>query len=129
MHTPEPLRRDSAEVVGHKCSLAKRELSSLWARQLGQDEAVVDVARVYNPEKVAIEVLKYAMKGSELIESPEPIAPLLRTLKGSRLLAGWGSMFPLPELDPEEQPEVECDQCHHTKTFLPETVVSYLLRS
>lgn len=129
LHTPEPLTRDSKEVVKAKCMSAKKELSALWAEQLGQDIAIVDVRRVYDSETIAREVLKYALKGSELVTCPDPIAPLLRVLKGSRLLAGWGSMFPLPELDPEEPVEVKCDSCHHTKTFLPESIVNYLIRS
>jgi hypothetical protein len=129
LHTPEPLRTDPPEIVREKCSLAQRELSALWADQLKQDHAIVDVRRVYDIKTIALEVLKYAMKGTDLIESPDPIAPLLRTLKNTRMLAGWGSMFPLPALDPEEPPVVSCPECDNVKSFLPEQLVSYLIRS
>ncbi len=129
LEIPEPLRRDPPEVIKEKCSLAQRELSALWAKQIDQPISIVHVRRVYDPGKIALEVLKYALKGNELLECAEPIAPLLRSIKGTRLLAGWGSMHPLPQLDPEEVPEVECDECHNTKSFLPADIVSYLIRS
>lgn len=128
LHVPEPLRTDPGEVVKQKGGLAKAELSALWANQIGQDIAIVDVARVYDKEKIAKEVLKYAMKGSDLIESPTEIAPLLRSIKGTRLLAGWGSMHPMPELDPEDNPAIACDKCGAEKSFLPEEVIKYLVR-
>lgn len=129
LDTPEPLRSDPAEIVEQKCKLAQAELSALWADQIKQDIAIVDVRRVYDSHRIVTEVLKYAMKGSELINSPVPIAPLLRSIKGSRMLAGWGSLYPLPELDPEQESSLACDECGAEKSFLPSSVVSYLIRS
>lgn len=127
LHVPEPLRTDSAELVRAKCKMAQEELSALWAEQINQDIAIVDVRRVTNPEKIAREVLKYAMKGSDLIEAPGRIAELLRSIKNTRMLAGWGSMHPMPSLDPEEQPALKCEECKSEKSFLPEDVVSFLV--
>ena len=128
LHTPEPLRRDPAELVKHKCELAQKELSGLWADQIKQDIAVVDVRRVYDSGRIVREVLKYAMKGTDLIDSPDPIAPLLRSIKGTRMLAGWGSMHPMPTLDEEESPTLACESCKSEKTYLPEDVVKFITR-
>lgn len=129
LDVPEPLRTDSPEVVAEKCSLAKAELSALWADQIKQPFAIVDARRVYDGRKIVTEVIKYAVKGSDLLNSPDPIAPLLRAIKGTRMLAGWGSMFPLPELDPDEPAAVACKSCGCEKSLLPAEIVSYLIRS
>lgn len=128
LHVPEPLRRDPKEVVEKKCALAKKELSALWAEQLKQEVAIVDVQRVYDQDKVISEVIKYAMKGSDLVNSPDDIAPMLRAIKGTRMLAGWGSLFPLPSMDEEESPGVACKECDATKTLLPADVMQYITR-
>jgi len=129
LHVPEPLRTDNKETVAEKCKMAQREVSSLWANQIKQDTAIVDVRRVYDSKKIVLEVLKYAMKGTDLVASKTPIAPLLRALKGSRLLAGWGSLHPMPELDPEEEPELECPKCKETKSYMPADIVMFMSRT
>ena len=128
LHVPEPLRTDPAETVRMKCQLAQKELSGLWADQIKQDIAVVDVRRVYDSGKIVREVLKYAMKGTDLIDSPDEIAPLLRAIKGTRMLAGWGSMHPMPELDVEDPPAIKCDDCGNEKSYLPADVIKFITR-
>lgn len=123
---PEPLRTDSAEMVKHKCSMAQKEVSSLWAEVIGEEASVVWIQRVKQKETVAREILKYCMKGDELIESPDPIAPMLRVLKSTRMLAGWGSLYPTPSPDEEDKPSVQCEDCGEEKTFLPADVVSFM---
>jgi hypothetical protein len=128
IHVPEPLRTDPAHVVKEKCQLAQKELSALWGDVLGLENAVVWVQRVKQVESMAKEVLKYCMKGSELITSPQPISPLLETLRSTRLLAGWGSLHPLPSPDEEDKPSVECSNCNATKSFVPEEVAHFITR-
>lgn len=129
VHVPEPLRNDSAATVKRKCEAAQMELSQLWGNVIGQDTAVVWVKRVTQVETMAKEVLKYCLKGNELIDCEEPIAPLLRALKGTRLISGWGSLHPLPSPDTADDPAIECDDCGHTRTMLPADVVSYVTRT
>ncbi len=128
VHVPEPLRTDPSHVVKQKCEWAQRELSSHWAECLGEEEAVVWVQRVKQVDSMAKEVLKYCMKGSELVSSPDPISPLLNVLRGTRMLAGWGSLHPLPSPDEEDQPSVECPNCNATKSFVPEEVAAFITR-
>lgn len=124
LNVPEPLRRDPPEICEEKKQLAQKELSAVWAECINQPIAVVHVRRVYEPGSVAREILKYCMKGTELIESPDPIAPMLRVLRKSRMLSGWGSLHPLPSPDEEDKPALECPKCHAQKSFLPSDVVS-----
>ena len=104
-------------------------VSALWGQQIGQEWASVDVSRVKSGKTIAMEVIKYALKGSELVDCPDPIAPLLRAIKGTRLLAGWGSMHPMPQLDEEEGPVLECETCKETKSYLPAEIVTFMSRT
>ena len=126
IHTPEPLRTDSAPVVREKCRMAQAELSSLWADVLKTDTAVVWIQRVKQVDTMAAEVLKYCMKGDELLSSTEPIVPMLNVIASTRMLAGWGSLHPLPSPDEEGTPGVKCEDCGEEKSFLPSEVVSYI---
>lgn len=128
LNTPEPLRRDPKEIVKEKCRLAQEELSVLWADVIKVPLAVVHVRRVYEPESVAKEILKYCMKGSELIECREAIAPMLRVLAKTRMLSGWGTLHPLPSPDEEDKPVLECEHCHAQKSFLPADIVSKITK-
>jgi hypothetical protein len=128
LNVPEPLKRDSKDLFKEKTRLAQEELSSLWAEVINQDQAMVHVRRVYEPQSVAREILKYCMKGSELITSPDPIAPMLRVLAKTRMLAGWGNLHPLPSPDEEERPALKCEKCNAEKSFLPADIVNHLTR-
>jgi hypothetical protein len=125
LHVPEPYRLDTAATVKEKCRLAQLEVSALWADQIDEPGAVVWISRVYG-DNVAAEVLKYAAKGSDLIASPEPIAPMLRVMAGTRMLSGWGCLHPLPSPDEDEESGVTCQSCGSEKSFLPNDVVAYL---
>lgn len=126
IHVPEPLRTDPPHVVKAKCEMAQRELSSLWGDVLGIDSAVVWVQRVKQVDQMAAEVLKYCMKGDEMLTCSDKIAPMLEVISSTRMLAGWGSLHPLPSPDEEEKPGIKCDQCGEEKSYLPSDVVSYI---
>lgn len=127
LHVPEPLTTDKKEVVAQKCKLAQQELSALWADVLGVKESVVWIQRVKSVGTMAKEVLKYCLKGSELIECEEQIAPLLRVIQKTRMLSGWGSLHPLPKEEEEDKPSVACDKCGAESAWLPNEVISYLM--
>jgi len=121
IHTPEPRPHESAEVKAEKCRRAQEELSAQWADMIGAPGAVVWVRRV-SGIAVVREALKYAAKGSELVESPDPIAPMLRVLKNTRTLAGWGCLHPLPSPDAIEGGALECEGCGAVKSFIPSEI-------
>lgn len=135
IHVPAPRMfgsragpKDSAEVIAEKCRLAQEELSKAWAYQIKSPDGIVWIRRVHG-NGMPSEILKYAVKGSDLIASPVPIAPMLYALKATRTLSGWGSLFPLPSPDADETPVAECPDCHSTKTFLPIDVINRIIRS
>lgn len=128
LYVKEPHHRDSPETFKQKCELAKQELSTLWAEQIKEPLGIVQAKRL--PEGAPrFYTLKYAAKASDLIESPQPIAPMLRVLKKTRTLAGWGNCHPLPSPDEEQEPAVGCSCCGEISTRIPTEVLKFLCTS
>lgn len=127
IHTPEPQHWQPKEHKDELCRRAAEELSGLWADQINSPSASVKVRRVYGTEVVR-EALKYGVKGSDLIASPDPIAPLLRVLKSTRTLSGWGSLFPMPSPDKEEGPRVGCESCGAVGAYVPTEIAWVMAR-
>lgn len=121
IHTPEPRPSDRAEVKAEKCRRAQEELTAAWSDLIGVPWSSVFVRRVHG-NGIAAEILKYAVKGSELAESPDPIAPMLRVIKQTRTLSGWGSLHPLPSPDEDQGPCVACEDCGAIKSFVPSEI-------
>ena len=126
IHTPKPRPFDTKAVVKQKCQLAHAELSTQWADMIGTDEAIVWAHRVYGDQAIN-EVLKYAAKGSDLIDSPQPIAPMLRVISSTRTLSGFGSLYPLPNPDHQEGPLIACEKCGAEKSYLPESIIQFII--
>jgi hypothetical protein len=129
--TPEPNRSDNAEEKARKFAAAADELSRTWAECAGFDKCSVLARRA---DKMAlVEVLKYSCKGSELIESPDPVAPLIELMQGMRLMTTFGEIRKwMADASAEEEETgggCQCKQCQATGTTIPESAVQYLMRS
>ena len=122
IHTPPPRPNESAAVIRQKCDFARQELSAVWADVIKNPVAVVLAIRKAPGEALAY-ALKYGVKGSDLIEAKNPIAPLIRVLSKSRMLSAFGSLHGL-KLDEEEdeRPAVICPCCGEEKTLVPQMV-------
>ena len=125
IHTPAPAPTDSKAVIKQKCEFAHRELSLQWANMIDNEQAIVWAHRVYGDQAIS-EVLKYAAKGSDLINSPQPIAPMLRVLSSTRTLSGFGSLHPLPNPDRDTGAVCICDKCGAEKSFMPDEIIKFL---
>lgn len=122
LHTPAPRPTDSEAVKRQKYDHARLELSALWAQVIGQETAIVSALRK-PPGEALRYCLKYAVKGSDLIESPDPIGPLIRVLSKSRMLSAFGSIRGLDLSDPEEEkPATVCSCCGEVKCWVPQAV-------
>lgn len=122
LYTREPNRGDSPEIVRELCTSAAQELGTLWASQVRQETASVQVARVTG-DQATVYALKYATKAAELLAVQGEIAPMIRVLRKTRLVSGFGSLHPLPAVDVEAKPGVCCEACGAESQWLPETVV------
>jgi len=128
VHTPAPSRRDSHDVFVQKCEHAQAELSSVWASVVKQDTAICWIERMRNLDKLRYS-LKYAVKGSNLISSPDPIGPLLRCLEKTRCISAFGNLHGrTSEMDADERPVTVCGQCGTEKSYLPVSVIEAITR-
>jgi hypothetical protein len=126
--TPMPKRTDSRERKKALCKKAAAELERVWAKILKQPTASVKVKRT-SDATVTKEVLKYSVKGSDLLTSPDPIAPLLRCLEATRLVTTFGTLFG-KNLVQDEAPErapIICG-CGASKQWMPEDTVDRIIR-
>jgi hypothetical protein len=129
LHTPAPTSLDSEGVRRQKYDHARLELSALWGQVISNPVAVVSALRKPAGECLRY-ALKYAIKGSDLIESKENIAPLIRVLSKSRMVSTFGSCHGRVEADDEdERPAVTCGDCGSIQAFVPQSVVDRLYRS
>lgn len=123
LHVPEPRFQDSEDVKRQKYDHARLELSALWSAVIKQDFAIVSALRKEPGEALAY-TLKYAVKGSDLIHSPDPIAPLLRMLNKSRLVSAFGDLHGMePKLIDDEKRKCACGKCGAEGSMMPDWVV------
>ena len=123
LFTREPRSRDNPDTVKELCKSAAEELGTLWAQQLNQETASVKVGRV-SGEQATIYSLKYATKAAELLAMSGELAPLIRVLRKTRLVSGFGSLHPLPAIDQESKPGLCCADCGLESSWMPETVLT-----
>lgn len=118
---PEPRPRESAFAKEVKCKAAKRELDALWAKCCGVPVAHTWIKRCAGQD-VASEIVKYSVKGSDLLKSTQPIGPLIRAIDGTRLTTTFGSLFGIAkELDDESRSSTPCEVCGESE-WLPDDI-------
>jgi len=126
--TPRPQQNESRDNIRKKCTAAKREFTKLWSTIIGEQHGVCWIQRTTG-EQCAREVLKYAIKGSQLAESRDPIGPIIHQLRATRLTTSFGNCFgKLLVRDDEQKRVVVCPQCKDTSSFAPDFVIEKLLR-
>lgn len=126
--TPKPKASDSRDRKKKLCEKAGAELERVWSKCLGQPQSSVFVKRTCG-EDVVQEVMKYSVKGSDLVDSPDDIAPLIRCLEATRLVTTFGTLFGKKLLRAEEadRPPIMC-KCGASGMFLPEELVARLAK-
>lgn len=79
-------------------------------------------------KSIAHEILKYAVKGSDLIDCEEPIAPVLRMLDASRLMAAFGNCYGhVTECDVPKIPTA-CGGCGRSGQWITQGAVEAMVR-
>ncbi len=126
--TPKPRPRDSRAQIKKLCERAAQELERVWAKLLKQPTASVKVKRVTDAT-VTKEVLKYSVKGSDLLNSPDDVSPILRCLEATRLVTTFGSLFGIGKGQPDEteRPSIVCP-CGAEKCWMPQETVDRIAR-
>lgn len=118
--TPPPHPLDTRATVGAKIDAAKCELSAEWGAAVGQDWAVALAVRKSGADAVR-ELLKYTVKGSDLLSSLLPVAPLIRQIDSGRTISTFGTLRngKLPPEPDDDRPALGCKECGAEKSWLP----------
>lgn len=129
IHTPKPHWGDTPEIVREKCKHAQAELAWLWGAVCKQRNSLVWVQRVRS-DAALVYSLAYSIKGTDLLESPDPIGPLLKVLKKTRLVSAFGSLHGMTKtMDADERPAMVCECCGLEKTICPTSVIYSIART
>lgn len=134
--TPPPKPFETRKVMQAKFKAAGKEVAARWAAALDLPKASIHVKRAYTerttPEmpgsnqSIAVEVLKYSVKPSDLIKCEEPIGDLLRLMGAARLVSSFGSCYGKNLLEDEEEYHPEPCECGAIKTWMPDSVVDMI---
>lgn len=126
--TPEPKACYSRAMKKNLCQRAAEELQQNWSKQIGQLMSNVHIKRTTGAEIVK-EVCKYAVKGSDLVDSPDPIGPAIWAMKSTRLVTTFGSFYGKRLVTAEEKKRViPCPSCQHKGTWVTDEQLQFLKR-
>lgn len=109
---------------------AAKEVAEQWSLCVGR-KGSVKVRRCWTDSSGGIggavhEVLKYSVKGTDLLEIEEPVSPLIDVLNRTRLVASWGTMYRHAGIKRQRSAPAMC-KCG-CSDWLPEEVLEIKLR-
>lgn len=131
--TPQPRRTASGAQWRAAGRLAAQEVGEQW--QLCCDRpASVKVRRVWGKDQgdskpITTEVLKYSVKGSDLVKCQDNVAPVIRMLQGTRLVTSWGTMHGHPANKRPKAIGSQCPRCEAVGEWMPEEVLNRLTKA
>jgi hypothetical protein len=111
--TPAPRKGMTKAAIEEIKRASQVELTAAWAKQTGQDVAIVWVKKA-RPGTIA-EVLKYSLKPEDMAKGQRPMIEAIRCLQGLRMCATWGSCYGQAKLADSamraERPVCTCPGC------------------
>lgn len=122
----------SADAKRTRYTQANHEVRDQWSLCLGR-KGNVKTKRATPSESgkskgIAAEIIKYSVKGSDLLQCQDPIAPILRMLDGTRLLTSFGSAYGhLRDWDKVKVPTA-CNQCGQSGNWVPTKTALRMMR-
>lgn len=127
--TPAPVRGDTQQIVAEKIAYARAELSSVWGECVGQEMGIALAVRKQGATAIR-ELLKYAVKGSDLLETTLPIADLIRSIDSGRTISTFGSLRngKLPPEPDDDKPGLACTECGDPGSWLPSEIADFIIR-
>lgn len=109
------------------------EVSEQWSLCCGR-KGNVKVKRAYladadGVQSITSEVLKYSVKGQDLVDFVGNPGDVIREMEATRMLTSFGSCYGhLAEHDPERRP-MACEHCGEVGQYIPESEISALIRA
>lgn len=126
--TMTPQRYHSKERKAALYQAAAVELHDEWCRITEQRTASIKARRCAASEAVR-EVLKYAVKGSEMLAYKGRAADVIAAMKSTRLFACFGSLYGRrAEMEAEQKQPCACAACGEKGTMMPEEVLARLTK-
>lgn len=126
-NTPAPHPNDTPSIINQKIHHAKQELATEWGDCVGQEWAVALAVRK-SGAIAAKELLKYAVKGSDLLETLLPIGGLIRAIDAGRTISTFGELRQgkLPPEPDDDKFALACTNCGTQKAFIPIEAMPYI---
>jgi hypothetical protein len=126
--TPEPKPYYSRAIKAGRFKRAAAELERNWSACLGQLVSSVKVKRTTGADIIQ-EVCKYAVKGSDLVDSPDKIGPAIWAMKSTRLVTSFGSFYGKQLVTAEEKkPPLPCPACNQKNVWVTDAEVQAFKR-
>jgi len=124
LHTPEIRRGDPPEEKTRKAKSAAMELENLWSEITEQESTSIKIRR--GNAGALVEVLKYSVKGSDLLDSRDSIGPLIELMDGMRLMTTFGAIRKeMQDQQPEEdKPKAKCPDCGECGCLMTDKAIS-----
>ena len=127
--TPPPMRWHSKERKAELYAAAAVELHDTWCGIVGQKVASIKVRRCAASDAIR-EVLKYAVKGSEMLEFKGRAADVVAAMKHTRLSTPFGSMYGRgKETEPDKPAPCACAECGAIGSMMPEEVLARFVKN
>lgn len=126
---PEPGRHISKDAWRVRATAACKEVSEQWSLCTGRPSSV-KVRRVWKRDggdvtEACMEVLKYSVTSETLMRSPDPIAPALRLMDGTRLVTSFGTFHgKSPKRKKQSARPCECGG----RDYMPEFLLDVMIR-
>lgn len=117
-----PQRGSSRDHKAVIYQAAAAEFGAIWAKVLGQEHASVKIRRC-DVDQVIKEVLKYAVKPSDLIDFPENPATLIRAIESCRMLSTFGHCWGF-KFTKSEREKTACPCCGLDSPCVPIEVLA-----
>lgn len=104
VHEPEVRSFYSREEKKACFEKAASELGTVWAKYLGQPLASIKIKRC-SAATITKEVVKYSVKGTDLLACAEKVGPLIHALEACRLVTTFGTAHGRVQMQPESTSE------------------------
>lgn len=115
--TPAPFPGADKRLVQRRAKLSRTEVTRQWEMALGRSGDVW--SQRASGEEAAHEVLKYSVKGGDLVDAVDDIGPVIDLMRRVKLVRSWGTMYGHLRDAEDEKVLQACEHCGESDGVLP----------